>query len=56
MFGHFESLYFLYFFSECDFKCKNDVCISKELLCNGNDDCGDNSDESANMANCCKLK
>ena len=47
---------FCFYFLECEFKCRNDVCISRELLCNGNDDCGDNSDESEHMANCCKLK
>lgn len=28
-----------------EFKCRNDKCIPRELRCNGNDDCGDGSDE-----------
>ena len=28
------------------FQCKNKNCISKYVLCNSRDDCGDNSDES----------
>ena len=28
------------------FQCKNRKCISKYNLCNGKDDCGDNSDET----------
>ena len=27
------------------FKCTNGKCISPSLTCNGNDDCGDESDE-----------
>ncbi|TRZ00821.1 hypothetical protein DNTS_026704 [Danionella cerebrum] len=30
-----------------DWKCRNNICIPRELLCNEEDDCGDNSDEEA---------
>lgn len=30
---------------ESDWSCKNDICIPKELHCNGAKDCLDNSDE-----------
>lgn len=29
-----------------EFYCQNRHCIYKEFLCNGVDDCGDNSDEN----------
>merc|ERR1719427_1309829 len=29
-----------------EFLCNNNNCVSMELFCNGDDDCGDNSDES----------
>ena len=28
------------------FTCANDKCLDSQLLCDGNNDCGDNSDES----------
>ena len=31
------------------FKCDNKNCVPRSFLCNGRDDCGDNSDE---MQNC----
>ena len=29
-----------------NFLCANDNCLAASVLCDGNDDCGDNSDES----------
>jgi len=28
-----------------EFLCKNNVCVNETLLCNGENDCGDSSDE-----------
>ncbi|XP_013089349.2 low-density lipoprotein receptor-related protein 2-like isoform X2 [Biomphalaria glabrata] len=38
------------------FKCKNKRCVSQSLLCDGEDDCGDNSDETGDLcpAGICK--
>ena len=37
-------------FIQCDMKrefaCRNGACVSREVECDGVDDCGDNSDES----------
>ena len=35
-------------------KCSDGQCVSKKLLCDGNDDCSDGSDESAEF--CIGLK
>ncbi|XP_070574866.1 uncharacterized protein [Ptychodera flava] len=37
-----------------DFRCKNAMCIDPKLQCDGNNNCGDSTDESNNMyeANC----
>ncbi|XP_052423904.1 low-density lipoprotein receptor-related protein 2 isoform X8 [Carassius gibelio] len=37
-----------------DWKCKNNICIPQELLCNDVNDCGDNSDEET-CASCGKM-
>jgi len=34
-----------------EMQCRNGACISVTWKCDGEDDCGDNSDEDA----CCKL-
>ena len=31
-----------------EFQCLNNKCILSNLKCDGNDDCGDNSDEEKN--------
>ena len=31
--------------SKNDFLCANDICASASVVCDGKDDCGDNSDE-----------
>ena len=44
----FIELLYLHIFSECksyQFRCSNGLCLSKTLHCDGNNDCGDNSDE-----------
>ena len=41
--------YFSCIFAACTdskFRCVNTMCISKWLLCDGSNDCGDNSDET----------
>lgn len=47
----FQCTYFLLFtFNRCPglaFRCKYGACINKNLICDGNKDCVDGSDESA---------
>lgn len=33
-----------------EYLCQNNKVVSKELLCNGEDNCGDGSDEAANCS------
>ena len=56
MFAFLFSLFFLTSDFTCEigqFKCSTELndCISERLVCDGNDDCGDNSDEQ----NCGKI-
>ena len=32
-------------FPECPFRCKNEMCIPNDKVCDSQNDCGDNSDE-----------
>lgn len=41
------------YFAQFEFRCKNERFISSLSMCNGVDDCGDNSDEGA-ICNCSK--
>ena len=44
-----NSFYFILLDHICPknyFLCANGECLDQRLICNGNDDCGDNSDES----------
>jgi low density lipoprotein-related protein 2 len=34
---------------ESKFECGNHLCVNQGDLCDGTDDCGDNSDESASL-------
>ena len=34
------------------FKCANNACVSSSLLCDGDNDCGDNSDETCGGGSC----
>lgn len=36
-------------------KCKNKACVPASFKCDGEDDCGDNSDETDCKNNNCKL-
>ena len=44
----YTQLVMIHLFAECtqsQFKCRNSICIDKKLKCDGNNDCGDLSDE-----------
>lgn len=38
--------------SKDQFSCSNEACVKQQFVCDGEDDCGDNSDE---QEDCCKL-
>ena len=48
------SYYYVTMTVECDdlgFKCEHGTCLTPDVRCNNNNDCGDHSDER----HCCKL-
>ena len=34
-------------------RCDNGLCVDRHLVCDGNNDCGDRSDEESNCSKCC---
>jgi low density lipoprotein-related protein 2 len=39
---------------ESKFECGNHLCVNQGDLCDGTDDCGDNSDESPSLCSKCE--
>ena len=43
--SYYDMLILDYLCGKQEFKCSNNKCVHLTLKCNGEDDCGDNSDE-----------